>query len=56
MANTTIRKLEEITKIKLPVRAAMHRRSMQQEAREILRNALNQGEKAAQRPRHTAKT
>jgi antitoxin FitA len=42
MASITIRKLEESTKRKLKVRAAMHGRSMEQEAREILRNALRQ--------------
>ena len=40
MASITIRKLEEVTKRKLKVRAAMHGRSMEQEAREILKNAL----------------
>jgi plasmid stability protein len=40
MASITIRKLEEGTKRKLKVRAAMHGRSMEQEAREILKNAL----------------
>ena len=40
MASITIRKLEETTKRKLKVRAAMHGRSMEQEAREILKSAL----------------
>ena len=40
MASITIRKLEETTKRKLKVRAAMHGRSMEQEAREILKGAL----------------
>jgi plasmid stability protein len=40
MASITIRKLEETTKRKLKVRAATHGRSMEQEAREILKNAL----------------
>jgi len=40
MASITIRKLEEITKRKLKVRAAMNGRSMEQEAREILKSAL----------------
>jgi Plasmid stability protein len=42
MASITIRNLEETTKRKLKVRAAMHGRSMEQEAREILRSALRQ--------------
>jgi len=42
MASITIRKLEEITKRRLKVRAAMHGRSMEQEAREILNQALQQ--------------
>jgi antitoxin FitA len=42
MASITIRKLEETTKRKLKIRAAMHGRSMEQEAREILNNALRQ--------------
>ena len=42
MASITIRKLEETTKRKLKVRAAMHGRSMEQEAREILKSALQQ--------------
>jgi plasmid stability protein len=37
----TIRKLEETVKSKLRVRAAEHGRSMEEEAREILKNALN---------------
>jgi plasmid stability protein len=40
MASITIRNLEESTKRKLKVRAAVHGRSMEQEAREILKNAL----------------
>src|SRR5947209_9469040 len=40
MASITIRKLEETTKRKLKIRAAMHGRSMEQEARDILKNAL----------------
>jgi len=40
MASITIRNLEETTKRKLKVRAAMHGRSMEQEAREILKSAL----------------
>ena len=42
MANITIRKLEETTKRKLKIRAAMNGRSMEQEAREILKSALAQ--------------
>ena len=40
MASITIRKLEEGVKTKLRVRAARHGRSMEQEAREILKSAL----------------
>lgn len=40
MANITIRNLEETTKRKLKIRAAMNGRSMEQEAREILKVAL----------------
>jgi antitoxin FitA len=42
MASITIRNLEETTKRRLKVRAAMHGRSMEQEAREILNKALQQ--------------
>jgi plasmid stability protein len=45
MASITIRKLEETTKRKLKIRAAMHGRSMEQEAREILKSALRQSPK-----------
>jgi plasmid stability protein len=44
MASITIRQLEETTKRKLRLRAARHGRSMEQEAREILKTAVNQGE------------
>jgi len=44
----TIRQLEEGTKRKLRIRAAQHGRSMEQEAREILKTALN-------RPKHQPK-
>jgi antitoxin FitA len=44
MASITIRQLEESTKRKLRVRAAGHGRSMEQEAREILKSALSQAE------------
>lgn len=40
MAAITIRKLDEATKARLRVRAAHHGRSMEEEAREILRSAL----------------
>ncbi len=40
MASITIRNLEEATKRKLKVRAAMNGHSMEQEAREILKSAL----------------
>jgi len=40
MATLTIRQLDEKTKSKLRVRAAHHNRSMEEEAREILRAAL----------------
>ncbi len=40
MPTLTIRQLDENTKTKLRVRAAHHGRSMEEEAREILRSAL----------------
>jgi antitoxin FitA len=40
MASITIRQLPEETKRKLKLRAAVHGRSMEQEAREILKNEL----------------
>ncbi|MGD0696122.1 MAG: plasmid stabilization protein [Terriglobia bacterium] len=40
MASITIRQLEESTKRRLRVRAANHGRSMEEEAREILRTAV----------------
>ena len=40
MASITIRKLPEITKRKLKIRAAQHGHSMEQEAREILQAEL----------------
>ena len=46
MASITIRKLDEATKQKLRVRAANHKRSMEDEARHILREALR-GQSAA---------
>jgi antitoxin FitA len=42
VASITIRKLPETTKRKLRIRAAQHGRSMEQEAREILKSALGQ--------------
>ena len=41
MASITIRKLPEITKRKLRIRAAQNAHSMEQEAREILKSELN---------------
>ncbi len=41
MATLTIRQLDEKTKARLRVQAAHHGRSMEQEAREILRSALS---------------
>jgi len=40
MATITIRRLDEKTKTRLRVRAAHHGRSMEEEAREILRSTL----------------
>jgi len=40
MATLTIRQLDEKTKTRLRVRAAHHGRSMEKEAREILRSTL----------------
>jgi len=40
MASITIRRLEDTVKAKLQVRAASHGRSMEEEAREILRAGL----------------
>jgi plasmid stability protein len=42
MASITIRKLDERTKARLRVRAAQHGRSMEEEARTLLRAALNE--------------
>ena len=44
MASITIRKLDDSTKQRLRVRAAHHQRSMEDEARSILRAALVEGE------------
>jgi antitoxin FitA len=48
MASITIRQLEETTKRKLRIRAARHGRSMEQEAREILKTAVSQPEEQPQ--------
>jgi len=42
MAALTIRQLDDTIKQKLRVRAAHHGRSMEEEAREILRTSLNE--------------
>jgi plasmid stability protein len=42
MASITIRNLDEPLKARLRVQAATHGRSMEDEARDILRTALNQ--------------
>lgn len=47
MATLTIRKLDEKTKARLRVRAAHHGRSMEEEAREILRTLLSGSSAAA---------
>ena len=44
MASITIRRLPEQTKRKLRIRAARNGRSMEQEARELLKQALSQRE------------
>lgn len=41
MASITIRNLEEPLKVRLRIQAATHGRSMEDEARDILRSALN---------------
>jgi plasmid stability protein len=51
MASITIRKLDEQTKTRLRIRAAHHKRSMEDEARNILRAALAQD---AAKPRNLA--
>ena len=51
MASITIRKLDEQTKARLRVRAAHHKRSMEDEARNILRAALSDEQPA---PRNLA--
>ena len=47
MASITIRNLDDRTKARLRVRAAHHRRSMEEEARQILREALSEDAKPA---------
>ena len=42
MASITIRRLEDATKERLRVRASRHRRSMEEEARQILRTVLRE--------------
>ena len=41
MASITIRKLDDVLKSRLRIQAAVHGRSMEDEARDILRSALN---------------
>jgi plasmid stability protein len=54
MASITIRQLPETTKRKLRIRAAQNGRSMEQEAREILRIELNKSAET-NRPPQTGK-
>ena len=49
MATITIRNLDESTKQRLRLRAAHHKRSMEDEARHILRSALAEGATAPER-------
>ncbi|HLZ41805.1 MAG TPA: hypothetical protein VKQ11_12635 [Candidatus Sulfotelmatobacter sp.] len=44
MAQLVVRKLEESVKARLQRRAARHGRSMEEEVRDILRNAVNEAE------------
>ena len=44
MASLVIRKIDDRTKSRLRVQAAHHGRSMEEEAREILRSTLAEGE------------
>lgn len=46
MASITIRKLDEKTKARLRIRAARHGRSMEEEARTLLRTALGEDDAA----------
>jgi antitoxin FitA len=48
MASITIRRLPETTKRRLRLRAARNGRSMEQEAREILKGALQQTERESE--------
>ena len=52
MANITIRNLDDDVKTRLRVRAAEHHRSMEEEVRIILRDAVNGGQTG---PRDLAK-
>lgn len=51
MASLTIRNLDDPLKARLRIQAATHRRSMEEEARDILRAALN---REPTRPRNLA--
>ncbi|MCK1732408.1 plasmid stabilization protein [Bradyrhizobium sp. 138] len=53
MASITIRNLDEPLKSRLRIQAAVHGRSMEEEARDILRAALNQ---QPRRPENLAAT
>ena len=50
MASITIRKLDDQVKLKLRIRAAEHGRSMEEEAREILSDAMKGRKKSALTP------
>ena len=50
MASITIRKLDDQVKLKLRIRAAEHGRSMEEEAREILSEAIQDRKKSASTP------
>lgn len=51
MASITIRKLDELVKLQLRIRAAEHGRSMEEEARDILCSAvIHEGKKTALTP------
>ncbi len=47
MASITIRNIDDSLKSRLRVQAAVHGRSMEEEARDILRSALNHNPKEA---------
>jgi antitoxin FitA len=47
MAQFVVRNIEKEVKVRLQRRAARHGRSMEEEVREILRNAVNEPEAAA---------